>query len=472
MSSSNLPLTSPGFTDAAVYGFSPDASGLNNAHALQRALDTGGTVVVSRPGTYQLAATVYIGSHTSLVCGNNVFFQKVDEAGPFCHVLLNKGALTRTYDHNITVEGLHLLVNGVDHHHNEVYGLRGQLSFFYVKDLCLKRFRCLDLGSHQFCLQICTFEDVLIDDVIIKGDKDGVHFGRGKRFAVRNGVFDTYDDAIALNAQDYSVSNPELGWIEGGIIENCHDLYEGKPGTGFFCRFLAGAWLDWYEGMEVRRSDTIAHEGRLYRVQTEPNGTRYRSLTPPTHGSGQQEIDGITWGWVQPDVIHTAGVRNVVFRDIFLHKPRIAFAMLFDDDRFNRSYYPGAPLVPQGQLTLENVHVLYENPVPLVLINCPVDAVTLSQAKLRNNSIQFHQRDLKNPGTTCINMTGCTFAAETLPLLTNEMPDKRIILKTTGSMALHEGFVASVEAGPGSIRVESDLPGLNTDGYSAYLEAI
>ena len=35
-------------------------------------------------------------------------------------------------------------------------------------------------------------------------------------------------------------------------------------------------------------------------------------------------LDGINWGMVQNDVTYTAGVRNVVFRDIFLEKPRIA----------------------------------------------------------------------------------------------------------------------------------------------------
>ena len=46
-----LASASPGFTDAADFGFSPDASGIDNARALQRAVDVTGTVIVSRPGT-------------------------------------------------------------------------------------------------------------------------------------------------------------------------------------------------------------------------------------------------------------------------------------------------------------------------------------------------------------------------------------------------------------------------------------
>jgi polygalacturonase len=213
-----------GFADAANFGFSPTGSGIENAEALQRAVDEGGTVVVSKPGTYAVADTVYIGSNTSLVFGNDVVLEKVDEQGAFTHVLLNKGALTRIYDHNITVDGLHIIVNGIDVRNFKVYGLHGQLAFFYVKDLRITRFRCLDLGKAQYGIHVCTFEDIIIDDVIIKGKKDGVHLGRGKRFAIRNGVFQTFDDAVALNAHDYATGNPELGWIENGVVEKCYGL--------------------------------------------------------------------------------------------------------------------------------------------------------------------------------------------------------------------------------------------------------
>ena len=86
-----------GFTDAAAFGFSPENSGSDNASSLQRAVDQGGTIVVSRPGTYLIAGTVYLGSHTSLIFGNNVFVKKVAERGFFANVLLNKGALTKAH---------------------------------------------------------------------------------------------------------------------------------------------------------------------------------------------------------------------------------------------------------------------------------------------------------------------------------------------------------------------------------------
>jgi hypothetical protein len=72
--------------------------------------------------------------------------------------------------------------------------LHGRLAFFHVKFLRIEGFRCLDLGKMQYGIHICSFEDV----VVTKGMRDGVHFGRGRRFTVRNGVLQTFDDSIAL----------------------------------------------------------------------------------------------------------------------------------------------------------------------------------------------------------------------------------------------------------------------------------
>jgi hypothetical protein len=95
-----------GFVDASQFGFSPEAAGIENTSALQKAVDQTGTIVVGRPGIYKMAGTVYIGSNTSLIFGNDIYLKKVDEKGSFTHVLLNKGALTKTYDRNIVVEGV------------------------------------------------------------------------------------------------------------------------------------------------------------------------------------------------------------------------------------------------------------------------------------------------------------------------------------------------------------------------------
>ena len=453
--------TARGFTDAATSGFSPDASGVENTKALQRAVDQGGTIVVSKPGVYKIADTVFIGGNTTLSFGNGVFLKKVAETGDFTHVLLNKGALTKTYDEHIAIEGLQIIVNGVDVRKYHVYGLHGQLAFFYVKDLRIEHFRCLDVGRAQFGIQVCTFEDLLINDFIIKGNKDGVHLGRGKRFAIRDATFQTFDDALALNGHDYAVGNPELGWIEDGVVENCHDLNAEKT-TGFFCRILAGAWIDWQPGMEVQQSDTVVSVGRLYRVQMQPDGKLYQSLTRPDFPSGSKVLDGINWGVVQNDVTYTAGVRNVTFRDIFLEKPRTAFSIHFDNGSYSRSYYPGAKIPHQENITLENVRVLHEGKTPILSVATPVDAVTFINCSLKNNSIHFvSNKAMSDYGQTTINLIGCVFKFPgQVHLLVNQVPGKAISFRTSSSVETSDNFSAAIIAGGGKIKVNSDLTGL------------
>jgi len=455
-----------GFTDAAAFGFSPDATGIENASALQKAVDQGGTVIVSRPGTYRIAATVYLGSNTTLRFGNAVFLKKEPEEGPFSHVFVNKGAVSRTWDEHLAIEGLNLIVNGVDVRlFREAYGLHGQVAFLRVRDVRVTGFRCLDLGPKQYGIQVCTFEDLTVQDAVIKGEKDGVHLGRGRRFVIRDCVFDTFDDAIALNAHDYSTGNPELGWIEDGVVENCRDLSAPKL-TGFFCRILAGAWSDWREGMEVQQSDTVVSGGRLYRVQASPDGTLYKSFTRPSHQKGTVVLDGIPWGVVQDDVTHSAGVRNVVFRDIFLHKKRRTFSFHYDNDKYSRSYYPGAEVPVQRNFLFENIQVLHgddpKTPVPLFNIATPIDSFVISNSKIGNNPIRFvSNKAMKDYGRTSITMIGCTFTHQGgMTLLENAIPGKMIELKTFASAVLSNAFSASVVPGEGKVSVVSDLPGL------------
>ncbi len=426
------------FTNAADFGFLPDNSPANNVAALQMAFDKDGTIIVSTPGTYNLSGTVYIGSNTTLKCGSGVIFRKVAAPEPFTHVILNKGALTRTYDSNIVIEGLHIEVNGVDKAFSEIYGLRGQLAFFYVKDLRIERFRCYDVKEMQFCIHVCTFEDLIINDVIIKGMKDGVHLGLGKRFTISNGVFQTYDDAVALNAHDYATSNPELGWLKDGIISHCYDLPDEHPPIGFFSRILAGGWSDWQSGMEVQHSDSVIHNGRLYRVQAKPDKTIYKSVNPPVHESGTEVIDDIPWAMVQDNVAYTAGVRNVTFRDISLQKARTAFSLHFDHDQYSRSYYPNAEIPVQRQINLENVHVQHDGDIPLVRVNTPVDVIRLKDSAIKNNQIVFYDNNaMPDYKKTSLIIRDCSFEGITPDtLIDNRIPDKELELVIDGSVSL------------------------------------
>jgi len=460
--------------DVGVARFSPDASGVENTKALQNAVDRGGTIIIDHPGIYKIAGTIFLGSNTTLRFGNGVFLKKVDEQGPFSHVFVNKGAVSRTWDEHIVINGLQLIVNGIDVRDFKVaYGLHGQLAFFYTRDVRIEHFRCLDLAKAQYAIQVCTFEDLSIQDVVIKGMKDGIHLGRGKRFTIRDAVFQTFDDAIALNGHDYSTGNPELGWIEDGVVENCRDL-DADSTSGFFCRILAGAWPDWKSGMEVQQSDTVVSDGRLYRVQAKPDGTKFRSVTKPTHLEGQKTLDNIPWGVVQTDVTYSAGVRNVVFRDIFLEKERTAFSIHFDNDRYSRSYYPGATVPEQQGILLDHVMVLHgqkkDHPAPLLKIATPVDAVGIVNSTLRDSPIIFTSNKAMNDyGKTSITMNGCIYThAGPVTLLENRVPGKKIDFKTLGSTILYDNYTASVMPGEGKVTISSDLPGLDQDKTSEH----
>ena len=459
-----------GFTNANDYGFSPSAKGIVNVAALQKALDNGGTIIVSEPGTYKISSSLYVESNTSLIFGKGVYLKKVDEQGVFAQVLINKGALSRSYNENIAVEGLHIIVNEIDNCSDLVLGLRGLVSFSYVKDLKIKGFRCFDLTGCQYGIQISRFEDVIIEDVIIKGQKDGIHFGPGKRFTIRDGVFQTFDDAIALNGQDYSTSNPELGWIEDGIIENCYDLNQNKT-VGYFCRMLAGGWKDWEEGMNVQQSDAVVSNEKIYRVKMDPDATLYESVTRPDFESGTKVLDGITWVMTQEIISHTGGVRNVIFRNIQLEKPRIPFSIEFNMGRYNRSYYVGSEIPVQENIILDNVKVLYDKNIPLIQVSSPVNMITISNSRLKNIGLKFYGNEIlpdylkdnivADFFKTCINIHGCIFEQKgEMVLLQNMAKDKEIEIKTSSNIELCEDFSAKIINDSGKINIQSDLTGL------------
>lgn len=460
-------------TTTSVLGFEPHHTGSANRSALQNALDElgerGGTLRIEHPGLYELAGTVYVGSRTTLLFGNGVVIRKTNESGGFSHVILNKGALTKTWDRGIRIEGLRLQVNGVDVRSDTIPGLRGQVALFYAADSAVRGFRCDDLGPQQFAVHVCTFEDLIVEDCIIRGDKDGVHLGRGRRFVIRDCVFQTRDDAVALNAHDYATSNPELGWIEQGVVERCWDLPAPADDTartvGYFCRILAGSWGPWRKGMSVQQSDTVvAGDGRLYRVQAEPDGKLYTSNTRPEHHEGVEVLDGIPWGVVQDDAITSAGVRDVVFREITLEKPRVSFSVHFDCDRYSRSYYPGSEPPMQEGLRMEGLRVKHGEALSVVRITTPIDVLSLRDSRLGPQSISFGQKPgFADRSRTVVRLTDCVFTHDgPMTLLEHTSPGKPVRLETHGSVVSKTTFTVHInttEQNP-AIETASDLPGL------------
>ena len=423
--------------NAFDFGFLPENDGITNAKALQKAVDGGGTIRITKAGVYQIAKEVLLDDNTELIFDANVFIKKVKQPERFSFVFINRGAFKRQTNTNIRIEGLNLIVNGVDYKDPRITGLCGHLSFFHVKNIRIERFRCLDVAKAQFCIQVCTFENLLVDDVIIHGLKDGVHLGRGKRFKVSNGEFMTFDDAVALNAHDYTTSNPEVGWIEDGVVENITDLNQFNT-TGFFSRILAGSWTDWKEGMQIRRSDTVVSEGRLYRCANAPDGKVFISKTRPTHKEGIKKLDDILWIMCQNDVTYTAGVRNVVYRDIFLYKPRTAFLFSFENDNYCRSYYPDAQFVLQENIVFDNIRVMHNVNKSFITVLTPIDTIVMKNCVLKENCIRFSDKaKMKDYGKTYIRMYGCTInSPKSFDLIEDKAKGKSIDFYSNGTIIL------------------------------------
>ena len=186
--------------------------------------------------------------------------------------------------------------------------------------------------------------------------KDGIHFGRGSYFTVRDCIFECYDDAIALNGVDFTESNPEVGWIKHGLIENIKDLSSSKhSAAGHFCRMMGGVWKNWESGIEVSCSHTVVVDDngvqKLYRVSvygySPYDELKLISTTRPsldvvgTHQqldnqtvkdkNGNDKTVSIRWNLIMKgeDVGYDGGVEDVTFRNIYMQKSRT----------FNIQYY-------------------------------------------------------------------------------------------------------------------------------------
>ena len=380
--------------NANEYGFLPENSAFDNSSALQNAVDRGGVIQVSIPGVYKISEQIEIGDNTKLVfCEGVVLQREASVTGINGNAFINKGAVNGEYNRNIEIIGLHLECNGVESDdfgiNSRIAGLRAQVAMIYVENLKIDDFECHGFLEKDYAIQVSAFKNIILNNLYITGNKDGVHLGWGDGFVISNGKFRTFDDPIALNAFDYATSNTHIGWIENGIIENCIDLDDNTT-TGFFCRILGGAWCRWYKGMQVQHSDTVAVNGRTYRVLMNPkDGKLYTSDTPPCHEKGIKEYDGINWVVVRNSEELNCGCRNIIIRNCSLEKKRdIGIAISLNYDTYARSYYPGCVCVPQSGISLENI--VLENDVDILLHSTyPSENISLKNIDFKNSELCF-----------------------------------------------------------------------------------
>lgn len=390
-------------TDAAAFGFLPNADAEVNARALQQAITEYETVTVSAPGVYDVAGSIRLPSDTHLFFAQGVVLRRLPLENKLSegNLFVNEGAFTGTFDQNISVHGAHIVVNGVEsaaissdgdaktllQTPNVINGLRGHIAFLYVRNVRIENVMITDLLSKDYGIQISDFEDAVIENIHIEGLKDGVHFGPGKHFVLRNGRFRTGDDAIALNCADYSVSNPNFGTISDGLIENCTEL----PGSesALFIRILVGTARDWTRGMTVRHSDAVRTRNGMYRVVMRPDDAAYLSETEPCFHEACKELDGIFWvrthiGYAKQQIPLSAGCRDVLFRNIMLENPRKQAVMIYrNDDAYLHSWYPGSEMPQVKNIRFENVQAL--KPIEQFLcVGTPVENVVTKGGNVEN----------------------------------------------------------------------------------------
>lgn len=357
--------------NAADYGFSVKNTGTENTAALCRAIADGCNVTVTGQGIYDMAGTVRLPSDTHLKFCEGVVLRRepLEDKALEGNLFINEGAFDGRYDENISISGAHIVINGVEsagaspESRNVIAGLRGHIAFLYIKNVLIEDVIITDLMAKDYAIQISDFENAEVRRVHIEGLKDGVHFGPGKGFAVRDSRFRTYDDAIALNCADYSVSNPNFGTISDGIIENCIEL-PGYTTEAFFMRILVGTARKWQKGMTVYHSDAILTEKGMYRVVMRPDNTAYTSLTQPDFDYGYMELDGIMWvrthkGYAAAEIPLTAGCKNIVCRNISFEQERHRAVYIYSSfDEYLRSYYRGSEIPEVSDITFENIKIL------------------------------------------------------------------------------------------------------------------
>ena len=386
---------------AEKFGFLPSASGEENTAALQKAVDAYESVEVTRQGIYDMAGTVKIPSDTHIKFADGVILRRTPLADSRLegNLFINEGAFSGRFNENITLSGAHICVNGVEsagaspESENIITGLRGHIAFLYVKNLTVEDITITDLMKKDYAIQISDFENVKVLRVHLEGMKDGVHFGTGRNFVVKDSRFRTFDDAIAINCADYSVSNPNFGSISDGLIENCVEL-PGYKTESFFIRILTGTAREWQEGMTVYHSDAILTEKGMYRVVMQPDNTPYVSLTKPDFDFGYKELDGIMWvrthlGYSRDEISAVAGCRNIVCRNITLENPRRRGVYIHTSfDEYLRSYYKGCEAPTVENLLFDGVKIL--KPVEhFVSANMPVKNIRIINSSVDESDMIF-----------------------------------------------------------------------------------
>jgi hypothetical protein len=372
------------FIDANKEGFLPTSDATTNVATMNRLLAGGGTIIVSKPGEYEVNGRMVLQSNTTLVFAEGVIIKMVSNCP---YVLINAAAFKSdgSYDENIKVIGYHLNTNGFNNSCG-ISGLRGYLTFFHVKHVYVSDVRCMWYKAHIFFVHCCDWEDVEFANCFVIGDKDAFHFGRGFNGYLHDLTICAVDDSIALNAWDFADSNPQIGDIHDVLIENIVELphyynvnSEYNRTLGFTTRFLNGSWLPWTSGMEVQHSTTVTYKNNIYRVINLQQKTAISTATP----SESLGSDGIQWRKEASGDNLGCCCYNIELRNIVSYQTKnegnFGFNAINEVD--HKSWVEGATPHPNHDIHFSNIQV-YDNNSTIFNIQGDVDNVYVDNSIL------------------------------------------------------------------------------------------
>ena len=372
------------FVDANEEGFLPSSDATTNVTTMNRLLASGGTIIVSQPGEYEVNGRMVLNSNTTLVFAEGVIIKLVSDCP---YVLINAAAFKNdgSYDENIKVIGYHLNTNGFNNSCG-INGLRGYLTFFHVKHVYVSDVRCMWYKAHIFFIHCCDWEDVEFANCFVIGDKDAFHFGRGFNGYLHDLTICAVDDSIALNAWDFADSNPQIGDIHDVLIENIVELphyynvnSEYSRTLGYTTRFLNGSWLPWTSGMEVQHSTTVTYKNNIYRVINLFQKTAISTATP-SEGVG---TDGIQWRKEASGDNLGCCCYNIELRNIVSYQTKnegnFGFNAINEVD--HKSWVEGATPHPNHDIHFSNIQV-YDNNSTIFNIQGDVDNVYVDNSIL------------------------------------------------------------------------------------------
>ena len=389
--------------NAYSYGFKPSNSASDNVTAMQALLDDAGIIMITVPGVYSVNAKMKIRSNTYLYFGPGVQIRLTARSD---YVFINEGAFNNTTTENIVIDGYYIDTNNIATNAS-IYGLRGYLSFFHVKNLTIRNVRCDFYPAHVFFLHVCDFENVSISGCRLIGDKDAMHFSKGSNLTIRDCTVCSVDDAIALNAWDFAESNPEIGDITDVSIENIRELDHSKntasvyPNTlGYTIRMLNGAWLNWSSGMTVQHSTTVIHNDYMYRCVNLSGGQSKTSTVAPSSSRGESEVgsDEIEWKNCGLYSAKSSTVKNVSIRDVVSYQTKhvayISFNSINESD--HKSWVSGATFDPVDDVLIDGFTQYGEAPAFIEVSgdvrHFEIVNSNLDSSKLSNGIIKIEQQ--------------------------------------------------------------------------------